>query len=253
MSGWIKIHRTLLEWGWLNSPNHVALFLTLLLRANYKTTKWRRETLSPGQLLTGRKQLSIWTGLSEQQVRTALSDLKATNEITIKTCNRFSIITITNWDMYQQDNQQDNRPTNQRPTNGQPTDNHIQEVKKVKKEKNINTPQNSFEEIPENLIEHFKKNDLMRIRSKISIKKLQTVIDDYGVEEVFEYIVRVDDYVQTTGKKYKCYVSAARNWLKRDGVKKNLKIENVLKGEDDEEKVWFKTNSKTEGILSCEK
>jgi hypothetical protein len=56
--------------------------------------------LEPGQLVTGRKVLSGKCGLSEDQARTALKYLVATNRITIKPTNRFSLITVTNWHLY---------------------------------------------------------------------------------------------------------------------------------------------------------
>lgn len=39
--------------------------------------------------------------LYEQCGRTALDHLKSTNEITIETTNRYSLITVTNWEEYQ--------------------------------------------------------------------------------------------------------------------------------------------------------
>jgi len=39
--------------------------------------------------------------LYEQCSRTALDKLKSTNEITIETTNRYSLITVTNWEEYQ--------------------------------------------------------------------------------------------------------------------------------------------------------
>jgi hypothetical protein len=74
--------------------------------------------------------------MSEMQIRTALEHLKTTKEITIKTTNRFSIITICNYNTYQDENCEDNQQDNQQITNKQPADNHIQEYKNDKKEKN---------------------------------------------------------------------------------------------------------------------
>lgn len=116
MEGWVKTHRKMADWQWAASPNHVALFWHLLIRANYKETKWRNETLSAGQLMTGRKQLSNWTGLSERQVRTVLKDLKNSGEIDQRTTRHYSIITITNWHMYQGEDQQ---ATSRRPASDQ--------------------------------------------------------------------------------------------------------------------------------------
>ena len=106
MEGWIKLFRSLLKWEWISSPNHLVVFIHLLLRANFRVTSWRGEIVSPGQLLTGRKQLAEWTGLSEMQIRTVLKDLKKSKEIEIKATKIYSIITIASWDLYQGDIQQ---------------------------------------------------------------------------------------------------------------------------------------------------
>jgi len=136
MAGWIKLHRSLIDWEWYNDANTCRLFIHLLLRANHKPKKWRGKTIEAGQLLTGRKALSAQTGLSEQQIRTSLSKLKSTNEITIKSTSQDSIITLVCWESYQQNNHEDN----QRATNEQPTDN--QQVTTNKNVKNENNEKN---------------------------------------------------------------------------------------------------------------
>ena len=77
-------------------------------------------TIKRGQLITGRKALAAQTGLSERQIRTALDHLKSTNELTIKSTNKFSLITIVNCGKFQDvqsdiDQQVDQRPTSNRP------------------------------------------------------------------------------------------------------------------------------------------
>lgn len=116
MSGWIKLHRSLLDWQWVESPNHFTLFGHLLLRANHKATEWRGETISRGQLLTGRKQLAAWTGLSEMQIRRVVKDFLKSKEIEVRATKSFSIITVLNYETYQDNNQQ---ATNEQPTKNQ--------------------------------------------------------------------------------------------------------------------------------------
>ena len=130
--GYIKLHRRLLDWEWYDDINCYRLFTHLLLTVNYEPKKWRGIIVDSGQIITGRETLAKQTGLTEQQTRTALDKLKSTNEITIKTTSNYSIITITNWKHYQQDNQQDNqRITNEQPTNNQ----RITTTKEGKKER----------------------------------------------------------------------------------------------------------------------
>lgn len=139
MSGWIKLHRELVKWEWYTDTNTCHLFIHLLLSANHQTTKWRGHTIEAGQLLTGRIKLAQETGLSERNVRTALEKLKSTKEVTSRNYNKYSIITITNWKVYQQIDQQptsetsDNRPaTDQQPT----TSNNVNKGKNEKEIKN---------------------------------------------------------------------------------------------------------------------
>ena len=89
----------------------------------------------PGQLVTGRHALSEDTGISEQSIRTCLSRLKSTSEITSESTNQFTLITINNWGIYQDiltsestsESTSDQPAINQRSTTN----------KKYKKEKNI--------------------------------------------------------------------------------------------------------------------
>ena len=136
MAGWIKLHRSLLDWEWYDDANTCRLFIHLLLRANHKPKNWRGIAINTGQLLTGRKVLAEQTGLSEQQVRTSLNKLKSTNEITIKSTSHNSLITLVCWESYQQNNQDDNQAV----TKQQPTDN--QAVTTNKNVKNDNNEKN---------------------------------------------------------------------------------------------------------------
>lgn len=133
MDGWILIHRTTIDWEWFTDVNTAHLFQYILLAANYSETKWRGRKLAPGQLLTGRKKLAEKTGLSEQNVRTSLSKLKSTGELTITKYNKYSVITVTNWKQYQTINQQ----LNLLPTSNQPGTNQVLTTSKEDKENKV--------------------------------------------------------------------------------------------------------------------
>lgn len=121
MSGWIKIHRKMIDWEWYTDINTKTLFFHLLLTANHAPAKWRGHTIERGQLITSLKHLSEETTLSVQQVRTSLNKLKSTSEITIKSTNKNTLITIEKYNVYQvndlEDNTQDNTRSNKRATN----------------------------------------------------------------------------------------------------------------------------------------
>jgi hypothetical protein len=159
MEGWIKLHRKFIEWGWYKTPYMTQLFIHLLLIANRESKMWQGVEVKRGQIITGRKKISEDTGISEQTIRTCFERLKSTNELTIKSTNKFSIITITNYDNYQNTtdkiNQQINQDANQQSTNNQPTTNHKQEYKEIKerKKKNPNKSGNFIDQLLDVFIE----------------------------------------------------------------------------------------------------
>lgn len=124
-NGWVKLHRKITEWEWYSDINTCRLFIHLLLIANHTDKKWKGIDVKAGQCITGRISLSEQTGLTEQSIRTSLNKLKSTSEITIKSTNKYSIITILNWNSYQETNQ----PANKQLTSNQPATNHKQECK----------------------------------------------------------------------------------------------------------------------------
>ena len=111
MSGYIKLYRSLLEWEWYSDKNVCRLFIYCLLKANHKAEKWHGQEIKAGQFITSYENLAKSTGLTSQQIRTALNKLKTTGEITNKTTSRYSIITVNNWNLFQQDNKQNNKQT----------------------------------------------------------------------------------------------------------------------------------------------
>lgn len=144
--GWVKIFRSFFtDWRWSDCPSVGYTFLWLIVSANFKRSYYRGQAIERGQVLTGRNQIASETGLSPQQVRTALKKLESTGEISIKATNAYSVITIVNYDSYQADDSRSNQqstseqPASHQPvTSEQPPSNHIQEeqeYKELKKEK----------------------------------------------------------------------------------------------------------------------
>ena len=133
---YIKLFRKMLSWEWYKDTNTTRVFLHILLKANYKPSKYKGHDVGAGECVFGRKQWSEDLGLSEQQVRTALSHLKSTNEITMRATNKFSIIKVEKWAFWQiEEGGATNKITNNL-TNKQPTSNQqvttSKESKKVK-------------------------------------------------------------------------------------------------------------------------
>ena len=131
-NGYIKLHRRLIGWEWYKDANTRSVFLHLLLIANFGESRYRGIELHPGQAVIGRKALAEALGLTEQQVRTALEHLKSTNEITIKSTNKFSVVTVVRWAFYQSDSDEVTNKLTNNSTNDQPTTNHT--IRRIKEE-----------------------------------------------------------------------------------------------------------------------
>ena len=119
MQGWVSFHRKIEEWEWYDDANTFRLFFHLVLKANHKDKKWQGVEIKKGQLVTSSEKLAIELKLSRQQIRTSLDKLKTTKELTVKSTNRFILVTVENYSAYQN---VEGRATNN-PTIKQPTDN----------------------------------------------------------------------------------------------------------------------------------
>ena len=148
MNGWIKLHRQFLQWEWFSDPNVLSVFVYLLLQVNRKDGKWRGYEVLCGQHITSNEIISLHTGLSIQQVRTALRKLKSTGEITTHATNKFTLVTIVKWAFYQNGSDDCNTQNNNQLTNNQHADNtqatirqhsinNKQEVKEIKERENL--------------------------------------------------------------------------------------------------------------------
>lgn len=125
MNGYIKIHRSLLDWEWWDDINTFRLFMTILLMANWKSKKWHGKRIRRGQLWTSIESLSEKSGLTFQQTRTALDKLISTGEITSRATNEGRLITVVNYGVYQSDdagatNESTNKSTNKQQTYNKP-------------------------------------------------------------------------------------------------------------------------------------
>lgn len=101
-NGWIKLHRKFKKWEWYKKSEMVHLFLHFLLLANCEDNKWQGKLIKRGQIITGLDILSKDTNISRQTLRTCINRLISTSEITSKSTNKYRLITILNYDKYQE-------------------------------------------------------------------------------------------------------------------------------------------------------
>ena len=147
MGGYIKLHRQLLEWEWYKDMNTFKVFIHLLLIANIKDTKYMGQVIKRGSKIIKESVLGEELGLTRQEVRTAIGKLIGSGEIIKKSTNKFTVISIANYEVYQGCKSEEQPTINQQSTNEQPTTNQQstsieEELKELKelKELNNNTP-----------------------------------------------------------------------------------------------------------------
>ncbi len=175
--GFIKIHRSLLEWEWYQDINTKTVFIHLLLTANYEDKNWKGNKICRGQKVTSYQNLANELNMSIQNVRTAIKHLISTGEITSNQQAKYSLITIKNYDKFQEvtsnltDSQQS---TNKQLTSNQQATNN--NGRKKKKEKESKKDKNNNIDFSDMINEFTQNNELKSvvyefIQHRINIKK----------------------------------------------------------------------------------
>lgn len=99
--GFIALFRQFIDWEWYDDANTMRVFIHCLLLANYKNKKWRGKTIKRGQFITSQPKLAHSLKLSIKQIRGSLEKLKRTGEVAVESNTEYSIITVKNYDFYQ--------------------------------------------------------------------------------------------------------------------------------------------------------
>lgn len=116
MSGWIKLHRKLLNCPHIKNANHMSLFVCMLLCANHEDQISAGRNIPRGSFTTGRRELAKQSRISENIARTAIKHFIKHEMIAVENLPGFSIYTIINYDFYQC-NCENIQPKNKQKTN----------------------------------------------------------------------------------------------------------------------------------------
>ena len=144
-NSWIKLYRKMVTWRWFTDVNTTHFFLYCLFTANWEDKDWKTLKIPKGSFVSSLKKMSADSGLSEKSIRTAKKKLIETGEIeekTTKGAKGYTVITICNYDKYQQVPIQEGQIKGKlRANNGQIKGNLVaitKEDKEYKEEKEIN-------------------------------------------------------------------------------------------------------------------
>lgn len=145
------MHRKFLNWEWYKDIPCKILALHYLLSANFEEKKWKGNIVKRGQLIIGLHSLCQDTCLSIQQIRTANKKLCECGFLNIQSTNKYSIITICNYDSYQHYEDSIQQKNNNQSTNEQQTNNNqtttTKEIKNKRNKEIKNKKENNSNEL----------------------------------------------------------------------------------------------------------
>ena len=202
--GWFKLYRDLKPVV-IKDPDHLAVFIYLLSEAQFKDGKTmfgkKEIILKRGQLIIGREKIVKYYGgknkLSSSKVQRVLKNLENEQVIEQQTTPYGRLITVINYEYYQDSEQQSEQRVNNEWTTSEQRVNTIKELKNIKKEKkeeDLTTYEGVFEKhvkgemIPyKEIVEYL--NEKTGLNLKYTTKQTRTLIQARWNEDF-----RLDDF-----------------------------------------------------------
>lgn len=205
MEGWIKIHRKILENPIVcKDSDYLAVWIYLLLNATHKEFpalfKGKKIILKKGQLITGRKSIAEQLNISESKVKRILVELESDQQIDRQRSNKNSLVSILNWDKYQETDQEDGQQMDSKWTASDQQVTTNKNVKNVKNERNNNiyakANKRKYGEYQNVLL---KDEELQLLKQEHS-----------NWEDLIKYL---DEYIEMKGYKAKSHYLCIKRWV----------------------------------------
>jgi len=143
MSDWIKIHRSVINSYSFADPVTFKIWVWMLLKANYKPSHVPLNhgkgivsiKVDRGQFIFGRNKAAEELEINGSTIYRHIQKLEAEKQITIEANNQYSLITICNYNTYQNVKDKDEQLTNNyRTSNEQVTDSKRTSNEHIKEE-----------------------------------------------------------------------------------------------------------------------
>jgi hypothetical protein len=223
MEGWIKLHRKIKDSKVFANPEIFKLWTLCLCKANHSHTWIHLDGVSdpievqPGQFITGRYSLhrEFYQAESESNkspltVWRWLEKLSKWDNVNIKTNNKYTLVEIVNWELYQSSNgseQKNEQQANSRQTTDEQQMNTEKNEENDNKEKKGNSSPPTFEEVKEYFLS-----------KEYSIEQAEKFFNYYN-EEMLDRGGRV--WKDQNGKTVRSWKQKAiGTWMKDDNKKK---------------------------------
>jgi hypothetical protein len=163
VEGWIKLYRKLIKNPIFLKPELLQLFIYCLLKANHEPQKiifnGQEMEIKIGQFITGRNVMAKDLKQNPTTTYKRLKVLENLQILNIKSNNKFSVVTVLNWELYQSEEMKRNSKRNNKGTTKEQQGNTNKNDKNDKNEKNI------YIGLSENMKNAI--NDFIEMRKKI--------------------------------------------------------------------------------------
>ena len=226
MKGYIKLHRRILDWEWYKDSNTKIIFIHLLLNACYDNCRFMGQSVSKGEYITSLNRISKDLNIPIRQVRTAIKRLKDTGEIDTQTTNKYTKVTICNYESYQVEERKTvKKATRKR----QAVDKQATDISKniIKKEDNNN-------KYLADCLNTASWMEVVCMQNSVGLESLSKALDSFH-----NHLIMTDE-IKSSVKDYKSHFV---NWLKynkQDAIKNSGSYKWKWKGQS------IKSGTKTE-------
>ncbi len=223
MKGWITLHRKIIDSSWYGNPEYMALFVHMLLRANHKPREViignQTIKVGRGQFVSGRKKLSVETGVQESKVTRILKVFKSEQQIEQQSFTKFSLFSIVNYDLYQSGEHQVEQQMNNKRTTDEQQMNTNNNVNNENKKEGAAKTSNPNQLIIDRIVKHrrdIKKPANTQKKINIVLKDLATCVNRGFFDNLDQAMDRLDgtewmtlkpEYIERDAKK-----SVGGNW-----------------------------------------
>lgn len=224
-SGFIKLYRSLLDWEWYDDIPTKTLFIHLILTVNINDSNWHGVEIKRGGRVASIETFSKETGLTNQQIRTAIKHLESTGELTRYKHPKFTVFLVNNYDKFQEVTEYS------QPTNNLPTTNPQQNknTKKLKEEKeDVRTiPDEKTAQIFQ-LFNSICKSYEPVIHTNVIAKRIDELLQQYSIEQFKAMFEKAESSAYLKG--INCYNWKANfEWMLKDD-----KFAKILSGSYDD-------------------
>jgi hypothetical protein len=223
MSGWVKIHRSLIKhWIWDN-PEYFKAWICIIIEANYESAK----VLIEGEVIECKRgqslnSLKTWAKLfgkrwSIQRVRTFLNLLKNDTMIVTEVLRKTTRLTICNYDKYQFEQQANNTEITRRQHGDNTEVTTNKKNKKVKKERISLGRENHLEIIPAEKIKTW-RTDFETYKEECRIVFTTLSKNEEFIKELQHYFPKLD-IQKSIERSYRGYWGTEAGWKNKKSDK----------------------------------